>query len=464
MSRPRTTATDLVKLLDDSSAPVYVLDEERRIVFCNAACARWTSTKPAELVGQQCAYHAPDDEAGPCVLAAGLCPPPKVFSGHSQQSLVSCRGSDGRVVYRRAQFWPLGDGQDDSAAVIAVLESADCSADAQCSAPVADAQLHSELVRFRRQMADRFPVESLLGNSPAIVRARAQIELAGASDANVLIIGPKGSGKDHVARAIHYRRDVRGPLVPLACAVLESCLLLSTLRALASRNSGATGSTATVLLDDVDCIPPEVQTELAELLRSPAAPRMRVIAIATRPLANRGAQEPFSHDLACTLSTITIELPPLSQRLEDLPLLAQALLEESNARGTKQVGGFSPEALDRLVAYTWPGNVDELAATVRESHERARGGEVGVKDLPPQIHLAADAAARPARRDEAIVLEEFLARVEKELIARAMHRAKGNKSKAARLLGLTRPRLYRRLVQLGFEKGEGKARCLMASG
>jgi DNA-binding NtrC family response regulator len=145
----------------------------------------------------------------------------------------------------------------------------------------------------------------------------------------------------------------------------------------------------------------------------------------------------------------------LCRRSEDVPPLAQLFLEEANAGAIKQVGGFSPEALDALSAYRWPGNVDELAAMVREAHERAAGGEVTVKHLPKRIHLAADAAAHPPRVDEPIVLEEFLARVEKELIARALRRAKGNKSKAARLLGLTRPRLYRRLVQLGLEPPDG---------
>ena len=99
---------------------------------------------------------------------------------------------------------------------------------------------------------------------------------------------------------------------------------------------------------------------------------------------------------------------------------------------------------------------DELAAIVRQSHEQAQGGEIAVRDLPNQIQWAAGAASYPPRTDETIMLEEFLARVEKELITRAMRRAKGNKSKAAKLLGLTRPRLYRRLVQLGMEQPEEK--------
>jgi DNA-binding NtrC family response regulator len=302
------------------------------------------------------------------------------------------------------------------------------------------------------ELAGRFRPDSLIGNSPAIRRARAQIELARSVGTSVLILGPRGSGKDHVAKAIHYGRSEFGDLMPLACDVLETNLLRSTLRALALKSEVTAKETlGTLLLGDVDCMPLEVQADLYELLRADLL-KMRVLATAARPLTTPISEGKFSLELACTLSTITIELPPLAERIEDLPLLAQAFLEEVNAGATKQVGGFSPEALDRLASYAWPGNVDELAEMVRQSHERAQGGEVAARDLPNQIQWAADAASYPPRKDETIVLEEFLARVEKELITRAMRRAKGNKSKAAKLLGLTRPRLYRRLIQLGMEQ------------
>jgi DNA-binding NtrC family response regulator len=150
-------------------------------------------------------------------------------------------------------------------------------------------------------------------------------------------------------------------------------------------------------------------------------------------------------------------MPPLAERTVDLPLLGQALLEGINAAGNKQVGGFTPEALDLLAGYAWPGNCDELTAVVAESHARAAGTEIGPRDLPKRLHLAADASHAPPRVTEPIHLEEFLARTERELIERALGRAKGNKSRAAKLLGLTRPRLYRRMVQLGLEPPAGGA-------
>ena len=127
------------------------------------------------------------------------------------------------------------------------------------------------------------------------------------------------------------------------------------------------------------------------------------------------------------LSTIVDRTAALAQRREDLPLLAQLFLEEANARGGKQLGGFSPEALDRLDGYSWPGNLDELAQTVAQSHARAEGPLVKAEDLPERLRWAAEKVLRPRRKDETIVLDEFLGRIERELIRRAWPGRKGTR-------------------------------------
>jgi DNA-binding NtrC family response regulator len=175
------------------------------------------------------------------------------------------------------------------------------------------------------------------------------------------------------------------------------------------------------------------------------------MATAAEPLAELARRKKFREDLAASLSTIVIQLPALAQRRDDLPLLAQLFLEELNALGGRQLGGFTPAVLDLLDGYAWPGNLDELAEVVAESHRQAAGLEIDVANLPERLRLASRAAAHPRHADETIVLSEYLERVERELIRRALARAKSNKARAARLLGMTRPRLYRRMVQLGLE-------------
>jgi DNA-binding NtrC family response regulator len=161
------------------------------------------------------------------------------------------------------------------------------------------------------------------------------------------------------------------------------------------------------------------------------------------------AKGKFRRDLAYELSTLTIKLPRLASRREDIPLLAQHFLEEANAASDRQLSGFQPAAIELLTSLAWPGNIDELAGAVRAACAKATGPCVMLADLPDWVHLAHDAAAQPPRDDEPIQLDAFLAEIEKELLARALKKTRGNKSKAAALLGLSRPRLLRRLAQLG---------------
>ena len=447
-------------MLNSHAQPVYVLDDKLSVVFCNRACWRWLGPRAEGLLGQRCVYHSGPQATGPAAVAAALCPPPEVSAGRPMVGLVSCIGPDGETRTRRARFVPLGEGPQQVIGLVAIVGAEDLaeseSAVAQCSFDdePAPTDLHEQIRQFRRQAAARYRADRLIGESPAIRRVRAQVELAAGSHASVLLVGPPGSGRQHVATAIHHGGDPAsaGSLIPLACSVLGAELIRSTVLALATKDPlGERTVRSTLLLNQADQIPGEVQAELAERLAARSF-RLRLIATTEQPLERVIRAGTFRADLAGLLSTITIELPPLADRREDLPGLAQLFLEEANAQGGKQLGGFTPEALDLLDAYAWPGNLNELAEVVAQAHRQADGPHVGPRDLPARIHRAAEASARPPRTAETIVLDEFLGRVERELIGRAMARAKGNKAKAARLLGLSRPRLYRRLVQLGLEK------------
>lgn len=447
----RTTAAELVRLLNRTSQPIYMLDDELTIAFLNRACIDWLGDRARDLIGRRCVYHSGYELAGPDAVAASLCPPPAVAAGDAIVATVAYHTEDGGCRYRRVRFLPLGAASEELIGVVAFVESDDLPEPLEPTAPSAEAsplELHEHLRRFRQEVAGRCRADRLVGQSPAMCRARRQVEVAIGCRASVLLVGPPGSGRQHLAAAIHYGTDPQaaGSLVPLACSVLGAELIHSTVLALA--NQEKTGGT--LLLNDADQMPAEVQCEMARVLGSKSFP-YRLIATAQQALAELARREKYREDLAGMLSTITIELPALAQRREDLPLLAQLLLEQTNGRGSRQLNGFAPEAMDLLAAYAWPGNLDELAQVVSESHQRAPGPDIGVGDLPERLHLAAKAAAHSRRPEETIVLDEFLGRVERELIRRALAQAKGNKAKAARLLGLTRPRLYRRMVHLRME-------------
>jgi DNA-binding NtrC family response regulator len=135
--------------------------------------------------------------------------------------------------------------------------------------------------------------------------------------------------------------------------------------------------------------------------------------------------------------------------------LTQALLEAENARGGKQLSGFTSEALDQLASYDWPGNTVELIEAVREAHRQAGGRSITLAELPRRLALASEAAAYSKRALQPINLEQTLSQIETELIRRALAQAGGNKTRAAELLSMTRPRLLRRLAQLGLAGGSG---------
>jgi DNA-binding NtrC family response regulator len=460
MARHRFHAQELVRLFESARMPLYVLDEQLRIVFVNEACREWLGPAAEELIGRRCAYHSSTELSGPEAAAAGLCPPPTVLSGRAVTAAVARPAGQGAEL-RPARFVPLGPAGD----LLGVVAFLDFPEGAEPGPARSDdrgeaIQLHEQLLRFRREAAQTggilpHGVDFLVGASAAIRRARAQAELAAGSRVGVLVVGPPGSGRRRLAAAIHYGRNpaAAGPLVPLDGALLDAESIRAALRSFAAAGPhGGAAVAKTLLLASADRLPMEVQGEIAGILSEaeqlgPSA--VRLMATAEAPLLELVRHGRYREDLAMVLSTITIELPPLSQRRQDIPLLAQSLLEEGNAHGGRQLAGFTPEALDRLDAFPWPGNVGELAEVVAESCSRAAGAEVAAAELPERLRLAAEAAARPRRKEETVVLDDFLARIQRELIRRALARTRGNKAKAARLLGLNRPRLYRRMAQLG---------------
>ncbi|MGA2799192.1 MAG: helix-turn-helix domain-containing protein [Thermoguttaceae bacterium] len=464
MAAKQIHAKAIARLLDTAPQPVYVLDDELTIVFLNQECGKWLGPIAEQLPGVKCLYHTPVGFSSPEMVAAGLCPPPGVIAGQDVSAEISYFSGDDRMRRRRAWFHALGSPPGETIGVVAVVDAEDLPEDVSATdlssgEEPQGVELHKVIRRFRQEATGRYRVDRLVGANPAMLLARRQVELAAASRTSVLLVGPAGSGRRHLAAAIHYAglpdyaaTSPAGGLIPLDCSVVAGDLILSTVAALARASaSGEKARQTTILFNHVDEIPAELQMELAVFLtRKPFA--FRLISTARIALTELSARGQFREDLAAVLSTITIVLPPLNERRDDLPLLAQVFLEECNAKGGKQVGGFTPEALDKLYSYSWPGNLDELMETAIQAHRHASGHEIGVDDLPERLRLAASAAAYPRRPEERIVLDEYLGRVERELIRRALSRSKGNKAKAARLLGLTRPRLYRRMVQLGLEE------------
>lgn len=466
MARIRATGNVLKHTLDASPRPVYVVDEQRRLVFCNAALEELVGLERGQLIGQSCTYQMPASGNSPGDVAASLCPPPTACGGQPVTAPITLLQATGSVVKRHALFVPLGIEALDDRGVLVVLSAGEGPESVAWVCPEST-ELHARLAQLRRTVLANCPLDELAGVSLAMQRVRDQLQLAARGPTRVLIHGPTGSGREQAARWLHRRATPEAwePFVPLWCPLLDAELIQSTITAMVREvqaRSGEKGGAAreaqtsaprgpTVLLLEVDQLSTDAQSELAGLLTLPGF-ELYVIATAQEPLLTISERGEFRRDLAHLLSTLVIEMPPLAARVEDIPWVCQSLVERYNARAGRQLSGCTPEMLDMLASYPWPGNVDELAEVIAAACAAADGHLLDVRHLPDKIRWAQQMVAHPRRGGEPIVLDQFLQEIEKELIERAMRRAKGNKTLAAKLLGMTRARFHRRLEHLGLDR------------
>jgi DNA-binding NtrC family response regulator len=283
-------------------------------------------------------------------------------------------------------------------------------------------------VKTRRApaVAAPLPAESapLVGRSAPMHEVWKAIGRAAGSDAPVLVKGEAGSGKELVARAIHEYSARAGSALRLA---------LSEARA-----GGA------LLIDGTGDLSPAAQGYLASFLSD--APPARVIALVRLGRDASDAPEvPLLPELYYQLAVIEIAVPPLRDRRSDVPLLVSRALAGTRARA------MSEEAMAALVRYDWPGNVRELFLTVRRAAEMCRGEVIDADDLPPELAVPVT-PMEPASRYLGLPLREALARLERDLLSAALRRAEGNRTVAAKLLGIPRPQLYTKLEEHGLSE------------
>jgi len=317
----------------------------------------------------------------------------------------------------------------------------------------------SELHVLRRQLDERARFDDMVGKCKPMRRVFELIEELATVDSTVLIEGETGTGKELVARAIH-RRSPRGqrPFIALNCGGLSEELAASQL--FGHRRGAFTGamdhrqglfeaaSGGTLFLDEIGELPIRVQTTLLRVLEEKAVMRLgeaavrpvdtRVIAATNSDLGRETAEKRFRADLLYRIRVARIALPPLRDRIEDVPLLVRAFLSEIAATAGKQVQRFDDETMGVLLQYPWPGNVRELRNAVEFAVIRCRGTAVRPGDLPPEILESLDAESS-GRADPDDLRGQVLA---------ALEQSGGNRKQAAAILGISRATLYRRLAEL----------------
>jgi transcriptional regulator with PAS, ATPase and Fis domain len=443
--------------LAESRTPIFVLDHRRTVVAFNAGCEALTGWSAAELLGETCPYATAADAAGAQVLAAALCPPHEVWQGEAAEVPAFIPQADGPPLSRMLHLFPLLDDQERVTGVAGFIQPMPAAR----TAPVNPAwELHAELAALRMTLRARFGPNSLVGRSPAMQRVVSQVELARQTMSPLLLLGEPGTGREHLARTIHFGSSNKATaFVPLDCRRLAADEVERVLHRLLDvhrsrgASSGAGLQPGTVYLADVDKLPRDLQ----ELLIRDSSPEsdpqtrsgLRLMASLSRDPKSALADESLRGDFFALIAPLVLELPPLRDRPDDLPLLAQYFLEESNRQHPKQLGGFSDDVWPLFAAYHWPGNLDELADVVQQAHAAASESLVRPDDLPARFRAGLDAReVPPPAETPALSLDPLLEKLERQLITLALTRARFNKSRAAELLGINRQRLLRRIEQL----------------
>jgi two-component system, NtrC family, response regulator AtoC len=333
-------------------------------------------------------------------------------------------------------------------------------------------RLEQENQQLKQQVDQRFGLENLIGESPAMHRILDTIRQVAPTRATVLILGESGTGKELIARAIHNlsnRNKTR--FVAFNCSAFSPQLVESELfghekgafTGASERRIGRIEQAAggTLFLDEIGEIDGNVQVKLLRALDPGVFERVggnqtiktdiRLIAATNRDLARLVSEKKFREDLYYRLNVVQIRVPPLRERKEDIPLLANAFLKEISQRDNKTFRPLSPEAMDALLRYEWPGNIRELKGAIDSGVTLAIGPQVTLQDLPLTIS--------EARFSSSAGLDEKAGQMnihnnEMRLILRALEETRGNRTEAAKKLGISRRTLHRRLKELNLTTSE----------
>jgi two-component system, NtrC family, response regulator AtoC len=332
--------------------------------------------------------------------------------------------------------------------------------------------LERKVETLETQLNERFGLEQIIGESPAMKAVFDIIRYTAPTQASVLIQGPSGTGKELVAQAIHRLSGRKGAFVAVHCAALSTTLLESEL--FGHEKGSFTGATlqrkgrfeladgGTLFLDEISEIEPAMQVKLLRVLEERTFERVggeesisvdiRIIAATNRDLAAYVKQGKFREDLFFRLNVVDIMLPSLKERVGDIPLLAVRFLKEYAERNTKKIEGITPDALVLLTHYAWPGNVRELRNTLEKMVVLSQASCLDVNDVPLNIREAIKHVDSQAT--EAALVDGSLADTEKQKILAVLKKNSENRTRAAEELGISRRTLHRKLKEYGVsEKG-----------
>jgi PAS domain S-box-containing protein len=426
---------DMRSILNRLDAGIAMTDERGRVIFLNRACLQIVGRSEAEAIHRPWSEVCPfEDDYVRMIQEVAERPPER-----RGKIAAPLQTGDGRLL------WLEVDVHDDPR---------------NPARKIFFAYDLTESHHLRLMLKQKGELGDLIGRTPAMRQIYDQIREVARVDSIVLIEGETGTGKELVARAIHNgSHRSKAPFIAVNCGGLTESLLASQL--FGHKRGSFTGAVenhrghfeeaqgGTIFLDEIGDIPNSVQLNLLRVLQEREIVRLgesrarkidvRIICATNRNLAEEVETGRFRQDLLYRIRVARVHLPPLRERREDIPLLAEVFLDKFRASGGKKIAAIGPEAMRALMVHRWPGNVRELQSAVEFAAIRAKSETIQAEDLPPEIQ-GSELYLPPASKgdgDDA-----------REAILTALRQAGGNRTVAARLLGVGRATLYRRMDQL----------------
>lgn len=411
-----------------ATTPVFVLGRDRRLRYANPACEALFGVKLADALGMVCS-----DRRHSSPLAAALAPTPEARDGKPDRVRRVAPTARTGPPWWDIAFQPLA-GEDKLYGTVGFITVVSDAVAASVR------RVPAEIAALREKHADHFRLDLFAGTSPASVRLLAKLRHAAESPAPLWLLGEPSTGKETAARVVHHAGRRKGAaFVGLDCAGLQPYLIDSLLFG----HGGVLSADAvgTLYLKEPAALPRDLQQRIADIVTQNAPNTPRLVSGSTRAAADLVAEGKLVPDFHTALSVLEVTVPPLRDRLADLPRFASRLVTGAS---------ITPETFDVLLVQPWRGNLRELADVLGAAAAEA-GGAVKPEHLPRAMRERAGIAPPPVP-PKPLTLDPILEAVEKRLIAVALRRAGNHQGKAAELLGVFRTRLARRIEALGLAK------------
>jgi DNA-binding NtrC family response regulator len=337
---------------------------------------------------------------------------------------------------------------------------------------VEKADLLKENLHLQKELFDRFKIEGIVGHSPKMLEAVEVMKKVSSSNVTVLLLGESGTGKELAARAIHYNSPRRTkPFIAINCAAIPENLIESELfgyepgafTGAVSRSTGLfeASNNGTIFLDEVGDLPLLTQSKLLRVLQDKEIRRIgsresikvnvRIIAATNKDLEKEILNKAFREDLYYRLKVVTIDLPPLRSRKEDIPELVSFFMNKYNLEFGKRTKGIEENALNAIKEYHWPGNIRQLQSAIERAVLMCETSRIGMKDIKSELRLFHGKDILDLELpDEGINVEEL----EKDLLKKAMQKANGVATKAAKLLGMSYKTFWYRWEKLNIDSSK----------